>query len=79
MRDEILEQSERTIARADVARSRDEWLAARAGGIGGSEVGAIMDFYFPGNVRLDSRKTALDVYLAKIGQAAPIEETEEMF
>ena len=50
--------------------SRDEWLRVRRMGIGGSDVGAIM--------RQSPWATPLDVYLDKIGEAEPLEESDRM-
>lgn len=49
---------------------RTEWLARRKSGIGGSEVAALLG--------ISPWKTALDVYLDKIGEAAPTAENESM-
>ena len=48
-----------------------EWHERRRQGIGGSDVAAILG--------VSPWKTALDVYLDKIGEAPPIEETEAMY
>ncbi len=48
-----------------------KWLEARRGGIGGSDVAAILG--------LSPWKTPLDVYLDKTGQSEPEEENEAMY
>ncbi|MGL4680787.1 MAG: YqaJ viral recombinase family protein [Plesiomonas shigelloides] len=50
--------------------TREEWLAARTAGIGGSDVGAICG--------LNKWKTPFAVYMDKIGQGQPVEENEAM-
>ena len=50
--------------------SRDGWLRVGRMGIGGSDVGAIM--------RQSPWATPLDVYLDKIGEAEPLEESDRM-
>ena len=49
---------------------RDQWLKERKTGIGGSEAAAIMG--------LDPNRSALSVYLDKIGEGVPVEENERM-
>ncbi|CEH29360.1 hypothetical protein AM501_20325 [Aneurinibacillus migulanus] len=61
-------QAIRLVNTTDLAR--DEWLAWRRQGIGGSDVGAICG--------VDKRKSALAVYLEKIGQTIEREDTEAM-
>ena len=50
--------------------TRDEWLAERRGGIGGSDAAAVLG--------LSPWRTAVDVWLDKTGRSAPAEETEAM-
>ena len=50
---------------------RNEWLAERRTGIGGSDAGAILG--------VNKYRTALDVYLDKTGQAADVEENDAMY
>jgi len=51
--------------------AREEWLAARRTGIGGSDIAAILG--------LSPFKTAVDVYLDKSGQTPDMEPSEAMF
>ncbi|MCL8207254.1 MAG: YqaJ viral recombinase family protein [Actinomycetia bacterium] len=51
--------------------TRADWLAARRQGLGGSDMAAIMG--------LNPYKTALDVFLEKIGEAPETPETEAMY
>lgn len=50
--------------------AKEEWLAKRASGIGGSEAAAVLG--------LSPWETAVSVWLRKTGRAAPKEETEAM-
>ncbi len=50
--------------------TRDEWLAARKSGIGGSDAAAILG--------ISPFRTAVDVWLDKTGRKPPQEETEAM-
>ena len=50
--------------------SHEEWLAARRGGIGGSDAGAILG--------LNPYKSAFDVYADKLGLSKPKADTEAM-
>lgn len=49
---------------------REQWLEERKKGIGGSEAAAIMG--------LDKNRSALAVYLDKIGEGVSVEENERM-
>lgn len=49
---------------------RERWLSERRGGLGGSDVAAVLG--------LSPWRTAVDVWLDKTGRAAPQEETEAM-
>jgi putative phage-type endonuclease len=51
--------------------TKEEWLAARRKGIGGSDAGAILG--------LNKWSSPLDVYLDKIGQAQPIADNDAMY
>jgi putative phage-type endonuclease len=61
-----------TIASGTMIRNadREEWLATRKNSIGGSEAAAA--------IGVSPWQTPLDLYLSKIGQAAPVEETPAM-
>ena len=51
--------------------ARDEWLAARRLGVGGSDIGAIMG--------LSPYRTPMDVWLDKRGEPQPISNAEAMY
>jgi len=57
---------------------RQQWLEARRTGIGASDASAILDFCFPGEVRLNPRRTAFDVFLDKIGKGAEAPVTDSL-
>ena len=50
--------------------TREEWLAARKQGIGGSDAGAILS--------MNPYKSAFDVYADKLGLTEPKPDTEAM-
>lgn len=51
--------------------TRDDWLKHRRAGIGGSDVAAILG--------MNPWRSPFDVYLDKIGESEPVEETEAMY
>jgi len=53
-----------------IIESREEWLNNRKKGVGGSDIAAI--------VGLDPYKSALDVYLDKVGEAEPVQDNDFM-
>lgn len=53
------------------APDRAAWLAERRTGIGGSDIAAILG--------VSPYRTAVDVWMDKLGQAAPVEENEPMY
>ncbi|MFR4400922.1 MAG: YqaJ viral recombinase family protein, partial [Peptococcus niger] len=50
--------------------SQEEWLEQRKKGIGGSDAGAICG--------LNPWKSAVEVYLDKLGELPPVEDNERM-